>query len=118
VLGNAKATDLTYSLGINLDGSGKVTSTFWEGPAFNAGIVTGTQVVAVNGQEYSADAIRAAVTAAKDGREPIQLLVKRGDRYLTVPVDYHGGLRYPWLEPKGPGAQPLDRLLAPRTGRS
>jgi predicted metalloprotease with PDZ domain len=118
VLANAKATDLTYSLGINLDSSGKVTSTFWEGPAFNAGIVTGTQVVAVNGQEYSADAIRAAVTAAKEGREPIQLLVKRGDRYLTVPVDYHGGLRYPWLEPKGPGAQPLDRLLAPRTGRS
>jgi hypothetical protein len=33
-----------------------------------------------------------------------------------VPVDYHGGLRYPWIEPAAPGEQPLDRLLAPRAG--
>ena len=44
--------------------------------------------------------IKAAITAAKDGGEPIELLVKRGERYLTVPVDYHGGLRWPWLEPR------------------
>ena len=35
---------------------------------------------------------------------------------MTVPVDYHGGLRYPWIEPAAAGEQPLDRLLAPRTG--
>jgi hypothetical protein len=32
-----------------------------------------------------------------------------------VPVEYHGGLRWPWLEPAGSGTQPLDRLLASRT---
>ncbi|OYX09064.1 MAG: hypothetical protein B7Z08_06705 [Sphingomonadales bacterium 32-68-7] len=69
-----------------------------------------------NGRAYSHDAIRGAITAAKGGREPIQLIAKRGTRYLTVPIAYHGGLRYPWIEPASDGEQPLDRLLAPRTG--
>ena len=72
--------------------------------------------MAVNGKAYDPDTIKDAVTAAKDGKEPIQLLVKRGDRFMTVPIDYHGGLRYPWIEPAGKGEQPLDRLLDPRTG--
>ena len=67
------------------------------------GIVDGAQIVAVDGEAYSADAIKDAITAAKDGSEPIELLVKRGERYMTVPIDYHGGLRYPWLEPVGDG---------------
>ena len=45
---------------------------------------------------------------------PIALLVKRGDRYLTVPVAWHGGLRWPWLERTGEREAGLDRLLAPR----
>ena len=87
----------------------------WGSPGFDAGIVTGAQVVAVNGEAWSKDVMTEAVTAAKDGKKPIELLVKRGTRYLTVPIDYHGGLRYPWLEPVSEGEQPLDRLLAPRT---
>jgi hypothetical protein len=59
--------------------------------------------------------MRQAVIAAKDRPEPIRLLVKRGETVTPVTLDYHGGLRYPWLEPKGAGEQPLDRLLAPRT---
>lgn len=106
----------TYSLGFSLDKEGKVSGTLWNSPAFNAGIVTGAQVMAVNGKAYDTDTIKDAITAAKASKEPIQLLVKRGDRFMTVPVDYHGGLRYPWIEPAAAGEQPLDRLLAPRTG--
>ncbi|WP_235913482.1 M61 family metallopeptidase [Croceibacterium salegens] len=109
-------TSLQYSLGMNLDKEGKVGSTQWDSPAFNAGLVTGTQVIAVNGTAFSKDVMVDAVKAAKGGKEPIELLVRRGDRYLTVPIDYHGGLRYPWLVPASDGEQPLDRLLAPRTG--
>jgi predicted metalloprotease with PDZ domain len=113
--GDSGSLNLQYSLGVTLDREGKVTATLWGSPAFDAGIVNTALVVAVNGEAYSAEVIRAAITAAKDGSTPIELLVKRGDRYLTVPVDYHGGLRWPWLEPAGPGEQGLDRLLAPRT---
>jgi predicted metalloprotease with PDZ domain len=111
-----KSTNLDYSLGFSLTGDGKVTGTLWNSPAFNAGVVTGAQVMAVNGKAYSAEVIKDVVTAAKDTKMPIDLLVKRGDRFMTVQVDYHGGLRYPWIEPAGQGEQPLDRLLAPRTG--
>ena len=62
----------------------------------------------------AAEALRGAITAAKTGTAPIQLLVQRGERFQTVPVDYHGGLRYPWLERQGAGPAGLDLLLAPR----
>ena len=35
---------------------------------------------------------------AKDGKAPIELLLKEFDRYRTVKLDYRGGLRYPHLE--------------------
>lgn len=114
---DAKATNLTYSLGMVLDAGGKVTGTLYDGPAFDAGIVTGAQVVAVNGEAYSKDALTAAITTAKGGREPIRLLVKRGDRFDTIAVPYFGGLRWPWLEPVAGGEQGLDRLLAARVAR-
>ncbi|GGD85992.1 peptidase M61 [Tsuneonella deserti] len=110
----SKGLDLTYSLGVSLDKEGTVTSTLWDGPAFDAGIVNGAQIVAVDGEAYSADVIKAAITAAATKKAPVSLLVKRGSTYSTIPVDYHAGLRWPWLVPTGAGEQPLDRLLAPR----
>ena len=111
---NAKTLDLFYSLGMNVSPDGTVASTLYDGPAFDVGIVNGAQIVAVNGQAYSSDTIKDAITAAKGGSDAIQLLVKRGDRYDTIAIPYHGGLRYPWIEPTGKGTQGLDRLLAAR----
>ena len=118
-MANGKYLSLYHSLGMGIDRDGRVTSSRWDGPAFNAGIVTGARIIAVNGVAYDADNMRDAITAAKTGKDPIQLIVQRGDRFLTVPVDYHGGLRYPWLERvPGPGPAGLDLLLAPRRGRT
>lgn len=113
-IANGKYTDLFYSLGINLNSDGKVTSTLWDGPAFNAGIVNGTQIMAVNGTAYSKDVITEAVTAAKTSGEPIDLLVKRGERFDTLSIRYDGGLRYPWIEPAASGTTAFDRLLEAR----
>ncbi len=120
ITGYRGGVGLTYSLGVSLDGEGKVTSSLWDSPAFDAGLVNGSQIVAVNGDAYSADAIKDAITAAKTGNaaatKPIELLVKRGEHYETVKVDYHGGLRWPWLESTTPGkANGFDRLLDART---
>jgi predicted metalloprotease with PDZ domain len=112
---DAKTLNLYHSLGIWLDRDGGVTGTRWDSPAFNAGIVTGAKIVAVNGVAYDHDKLRQAITEAKGGKRPIELLVKRGDRFLMVPVAYAGGLRWPWLESLTPGKpSPLDALLAPR----
>jgi predicted metalloprotease with PDZ domain len=111
-----KTLSLQHSLGLSLDKEGAVTATMWNSPAFNAGIVTGAKIVAVDGAAYDPDKLKAAIAAAKGGERPIELLVQRGERFLTVPVKYAGGLRWPWLERAGPGEQGLDRLLRPRRG--
>src|SRR5690606_10647255 len=77
---------------------GDIMDVRWDSPAFNAGLGSGTGVIAVNGQAYSQDVLEDAIKAAKGTTAPIELLVKEFDRYRTVRIDYHGGLRYPHLE--------------------
>jgi predicted metalloprotease with PDZ domain len=113
---DSKSLGLGHSLGVTLDRDGVVTGTRWDSPAFNAGIVNGAKIVAVNGRAYDAEKLQQAITEAKTSAKPIELLVKRGDRFLSVPVTYRGGLRWPWLERAGKSAAPLDALLAPRRG--
>lgn len=89
--------DFTYSIGLSIGKDGTIGDVRWDGPAFNAGLGTGTTVVAVNGRAYDKEVLEEAIKAAKDGA-PIELLVKEFDRYRTVKIDYRGGLRYPHLE--------------------
>ena len=90
--------DFVYSLGLAIGKDGMISDVRWDSPAFNAGIGSGTTVVAVNGQAYTQDVLEDAVKAAKDNTAPIELLVKDFDRYRTIQINYHGGLRYPRLE--------------------
>jgi predicted metalloprotease with PDZ domain len=76
---------------------GLINDVRWDGPAFKAGVSTGARLVAVNGQDYSSDVLKEAITAAKNASTPIQLLVKYQGGFRTVAVDYHGGLQYPHL---------------------
>jgi predicted metalloprotease with PDZ domain len=112
---DAKQLNLAYSIGLTLDKDGKVVATLWDSPAFNAGIVPGAKVVAVNGTAYDGDVIKEAITAAKAGA-PLDLLIQRGTRFQSVSIDYKGGLRWPWLERAAPGTAPtgLDLLLLPK----
>jgi predicted metalloprotease with PDZ domain len=109
-----KAIDLSYSLGLVANREGKLTSVRWEGPAFNAGLAIGAQIVAVNGTAFDGDRLRSAVRDAKGGTAPIELLVKRGDQFSTVRLAYAGGLRYPHLERVAGAPARLDQILAPR----
>ena len=90
--------DLTYSLGLSVGKDGAIGDVLWDGPAFKAGISPSMSVIAVNGHDYDADALKDAVTAAaKDNSQSIELLVKDFDQYKTIRIDYHGGLKYPHL---------------------
>ena len=83
-------------------------------PAFNAGVTVGSEIVAVNDIAYDSDKLKDAIKDAKGTKTPIQLLIKRGDIYRQVAIDYHGGLRYPHLE-RMPGTPALlDDILAAR----
>ena len=89
--------NFSWSIGLTMAGKGVVNDVRWDGPAFKAGVSTGATVVAVNGQDYSDDVLKNAITAAKSDKAPIRLLLKFQGGYRTVSVDYHGGLRYPHL---------------------
>ncbi len=94
----AKRHDFTYSVGLNLKPSGEIQGVQWDGPAFKQGLVVGSTVVAVDGEAYSDSRLKSAITRAKGGKKPIQLIVKDGERYRIVDIAWNGGLRYPRLE--------------------
>ena len=107
----SKVTDLLFSIGLILGKEGEITEVEWDGPAFNAGLTVGTKLVAVNGRALDTDRLKAAIKAKKS---PLSLLVKTGEIFRTVELDYNGGLRYPKLEKTGSGTSSLDELLAPK----
>jgi predicted metalloprotease with PDZ domain len=110
-----RTADFSYSLGLAFGENGNVSSVQWDGPAFDQGVTVATQVIAVNGVSYSNEALRRAITAAKNDPQPIELLLKNGDRYRTIAIAYGEGLRYPHLERDSAAS---DRLTAILTARS
>lgn len=93
----SKGANLSYSLGLTVDAKGQLGDVLWDSPAFKAGLAPSMSLIAVNGREFSPEVLKDAVTAAKDGSTPIELLVKNFDHIDTVKVDYDGGLLYPSL---------------------
>ncbi|MDC8759223.1 M61 family metallopeptidase [Janthinobacterium fluminis] len=93
-----ESTDFSYSLGFSVNKDGKIGNLQWEGPGFRAGLSGNTTLLAVNGVAYKPALLKAAVTAAKGGAAPIELLVKKGPHFRSVALDYHDGLRYPRLQ--------------------
>jgi len=111
-----KVTLLRFSLGVAIDEKdGTIIDVMWNSPAFGAGITEGMQILAVNGESYSADLLKRTITAAAARSDRIELILKLNDRFRVAHVDYHGGLRYPHLERDPAAPALLDAVLAPRT---
>ena len=108
------ATDFQYSLGFTLSSGNRITGVRWGGPAFEQGLGAGWELVAVGDEVASAERLRAAVTAAKGGSEPIRLVVKRADEFRTLSFAWHDGLRYPRLERIAGTRDRLGEILTPR----
>ena len=102
----------TFSIGLTLTKTGEINDVRWNGPAFKAGVSTGASVVAVNGHDYSAQAMTDAITAAEHGTDPIRLLLKYQGAYKTIAVDYHDGLQYPHLVRVDGTPDYLDEIIA------
>jgi predicted metalloprotease with PDZ domain len=106
--------NFAWSIGLTLTKDGDINDVRWNGPAFKAGIGSGGKLVAVNGQTYKADLLKRAITAAKDSKAPIELLIKYLGDYRTVAVDYHGGLQYPHLVRVAGTPDYLDQIIKAR----
>ncbi len=110
----AAEQDLSFSIGFTIGKGGKINTVIWDSPAFNAGLTSAAEIIAVNGRVYSDDVITDAITAAKGGSDPIRLIVKSGNRVREIPIAWNGGLRYPRLEKIGLADTSLDQLLRAR----
>ena len=109
-----KLLDLTWSLGMTVAKGAKVNAVVWGGPAYDAGVTVGQEIVAVNGLPYTDDILKDAVTLAKGTTAPIRLTLKNELRVRDVNVQWNSGHRYPRFEKVGKGDGALDRLLAPK----
>lgn len=110
-----KAVDFTYSVGFAVSAAtGQLTEVRWGSPAYEAGLTMGTLLVAVDGREYRADRLKAAITAAKQSHQPIELIVKNLDRYRTVRIPYFDGLQYPQLQRIDKTEDRITAILKPR----
>ena len=107
-----RVVDLSYSLGFTVGRDRTLTDVMWEGPAFKAGLTVSTEIVAVNGTAYDADRLRDAVKASKTAPAPIELIVKNGERFRNLRLDYRDGLRYPRLERVANTPARLDEIFA------
>lgn len=106
-----KNVDLSYSLGLRVKNDGTITDVGWDSLAFAAGLAKGNQLVALNGRAYQADNLRRLIQAQSS---PLSFLIKAGNLYRTVEINYTGGPRYPVLEKIGDSDGWLDVLLTPR----
>ncbi len=109
-----ESDDFGYSIGFSVGKNGKLRGVRWGGPAFEAGLSSAVTLVAVNGRAYKAEVLKEALTAAKADKAPIQLLVREGELFRTVPIAYSGGLRYPTLLRIEGVEDRLSVLLAPK----
>ena len=116
VRGVSFATSLGFSVKSDISGPdshGGIDQVWWDSLAFKAGITPDMQLQAVNDQKYTPAVLREIILAAEKTQEPIKLLLKRGDEFVTISLSYHGGMRYPHLERVEPTPDRLDAILAP-----
>ena len=109
--GKFKNVDLSYSLGLRVGNDGTISDVGWDSIAFDAGLAQGNKLVAINGRAYETDNLKKLIKAKSS---PLSFLIKAGDIYRTVEINYTGGMRYPVLEKIGETDGWLDVLLTPR----
>ncbi len=102
-----------WSLGLRLNGEGRVADVLVGSPADKAGFGPGMEIIAVNGRKYSGELLKGALDQAKGGKEPMQFIVSNTSYYKVLNVDYHGGQRYPYLEQEKGQPDVLGQILQP-----
>lgn len=110
--------DLRYSLGLTVkepgdNDGGTVVDVIPGSPAAKAGIAPDMILTAVNGRDWTPDALREAVRAAKNGKDPIALRLRNDGYAVDARIDYHEGERYPHLQ-RSAGADVLAEIAKAR----
>jgi len=110
-----KRNKQTFSIGLEIDTKdSSVASVVWDGPAFRARLTEGDVILAVNGDAYDSQTLEDAIRRSKGNQTPIELIVRNGEHFKLVSIDYHDGLRYPHLQRDASTPARLDDILSAR----
>ena len=105
--------DESYGIGLTIDENGEIGGVREGSAAWSAGLGPGMTILAVDGQSYTADALRYVIRQAQHSRGSIAIIAQSDGWVSTYHVDYHGGLRYPHLV-RIPGVPDmLAQIMAP-----
>jgi predicted metalloprotease with PDZ domain len=106
--------DEMFSVGLFLTHEGSIADVLWHGPAFEAGLAPGMQLIAVDGHAYSVRTLRQAIARAHQDGKPLRIQAKVDGVTRLYSVHYDGGLKYPHLV-RVPGAPDyLKEILRPK----
>jgi predicted metalloprotease with PDZ domain len=92
-----KTIDASYSLGLAARETGEIIDVHLNTPAFQAAVPPAAKIIAVNGRQFSLPVLHHAIEDSAKSTTPVTLLIKDGEYYKTVSLDYHGGEKYPHL---------------------
>ncbi len=113
--GRNAGPNVWYSLGLRVSGEGAISDVRWAGPADKAKLAPGSKIIAVNGQVFTADGLKAAIVAAKGKTEPIYLIVQSDTFISLVDIPYFEGEKYPALQRIEGAPAYLDDITKPLT---
>jgi predicted metalloprotease with PDZ domain len=113
-----RVIDLSYSLGMTVRDSGDIVDVHLNTPAFKAGVAPATRIIAVNGRQFSNSGLHHAVEDAAKSTALITLLIRDGEYYKTLSLDYHDGEKYPHLVRDKSKPDLISEIIRPRTSAS
>jgi predicted metalloprotease with PDZ domain len=108
-----KRLNLSLSIGIVVSRDGSIDDVIYDSVAYKAGLGPGMKITAVDGRQFTPEALKDSINAAKSAAAPIQLIVANGPQVQTYSIDYHGGLSYPHLEINNGAPDFLSDILKP-----
>ena len=106
--------DAAYSLGLRLSSDGTVQDSLVGGVAYQAGIMPGMRVVALNDRAFTPELLSDALRESKASSQTMRFLTLNEDYYKTMTVSYQGGERYPHLIRVEGKPDFLDELAKPQ----
>jgi len=106
-------TNLMYSIGILVSKDGMVSDINPDLTAAKAGLAPGMKITKINGEDFSADNLHKAISAAKTSSS-IELIADNGSFPETYKLNYNGGERYPHLERDATKPDTLSEIVKAR----
>ncbi len=100
----------SVGFGVAKDGK-KIIGLVWDGPAFKVGPPRNSELIAVNGMVFTGERLREALMADKEGKAPVQLIVRDAETRAQLDPRRLPGPRHPPLERIEGTSDQLDAVL-------